>query len=127
MQILKAKETDQRTALFAKAIKSGRDAQAANADVVLPSSYTSDAILMTKGMNDIGYKPGAIIAQSAGFQEQAFLTGVGALADGIFSRSSFAGDATASRPAIAPVNALYKARSGKDMNDNSSREITPGP
>ncbi|MBV9811808.1 MAG: amino acid ABC transporter substrate-binding protein, partial [Acetobacteraceae bacterium] len=37
---------------------------------------------------------------------------------------SFALDATKTRPAIAPVNALYKAANKKDMNDNTSREIT---
>ncbi len=97
--------------------------KAANADVVMPSSYTSDAILMMKGMNDIGYKPPAIMAQSAGFIEQNFLTAVGNLAEGVLSRSSFALDATASRPAIVPVNALYKARNRKDLNDTTSREI----
>jgi len=97
--------------------------KAANADVVMPSSYTSDAILMVKGMHDIGYTPPAIMAQSAGFIEQNFLTAVGPLADGIFSRSSFALDATASRPAIPPVNVLYRARNGKDLNDTTSREI----
>ena len=35
MQILKAKETDQRAALFAKAIKNGQDMQAANRKLLL--------------------------------------------------------------------------------------------
>ncbi|HEY0418234.1 MAG TPA: ABC transporter substrate-binding protein [Acetobacteraceae bacterium] len=98
--------------------------KSANADVLMPSSYTSDAILILRAMNEIGYKPPAVMAQAAGFQEQAFLTGAGALAEGVMSRSSFAVDATKLRPAIAPVNALYKARNNKDMNDNTSREIT---
>ena len=98
--------------------------KSANADVLLPSSYTSDAILIMKSMNDIGYKPKAVMAQAAGFQESAFFAGAGALAEGVMSRSSFALDATKSRPAIAPVNALYKAHNNKDMNDNTSRQIT---
>jgi len=98
--------------------------KAANADVILPSSYTSDAILILKAMAEIGYKPKAIMAQAAGFQEQAFLTGAGDLAEGAMSRSSFALDATKSRPAIAPVNALYKAKNNKDLNDNTSRDVT---
>ncbi len=40
------------------------------------------------------------------------------------SRSSFALDAAKARPAIMPVNALYKAHNNKDMNDNTSREMT---
>lgn len=98
--------------------------KAANADVLLPSSYTSDAILILRAVQEIGYKPRAILAQAAGFQEQAFLTGVGPLAEGVMSRSSFALDAGASRPAIKPVNDLYRARTNKDLNDNSSRQVT---
>jgi branched-chain amino acid transport system substrate-binding protein len=98
--------------------------KAADADVLMPSSYTSDAILIMRAMNEIGYKPKAVMAQAAGFQEQAFLDGAGPLAEGVMSRSSFALDATKTRPAIAPVNALYRAHNNKDLNDNTSREIT---
>lgn len=97
--------------------------KAADADVLMPSSYTSDAILVMRSLSELGYKPRAIMAQAAGFQEQAFLTAAGPLADGIFSRSSFAGDAVSSRPAIAPVMALFRARANKDLNDNTSRQI----
>jgi len=41
----------------------------------------------------------------------------------VFSRSSFAGDAVASRPAIVPVMALFRARANKDLNDNTSRQV----
>jgi branched-chain amino acid transport system substrate-binding protein len=98
--------------------------KSANADVLMPSSYTSDAILILRALNEIGYKPKAILAQAAGFQEQAFLDGAGKLAEGAMSRTSFALDAGKSRPAIAPTNALYRAKNGKDFNDNTSREIT---
>src|SRR5207302_1056452 len=33
--------------------------KAANADVLLPSSYTTDGILLVKTMNELGYKPRA--------------------------------------------------------------------
>jgi branched-chain amino acid transport system substrate-binding protein len=98
--------------------------KAADADVVMPSSYTNDSILLLKGMDEIGYKPKAIMAQAAGFQEQAFLSAVGPLAEGAMSRSSFALDAVKARPAIPTVNALYKAKSGKDLNDNTARQVT---
>ncbi len=39
------------------------------------------------------------------------------------SRSSFALDAVKSRPAIPAVNALFRAKAGKDLNDNTSRQI----
>jgi branched-chain amino acid transport system substrate-binding protein len=82
--------------------------KAANAGLLLPSSYTSDAILIMKAMNEIGYKPKAVIAQAAGFQESAFMQGAGALAEGVMSRSSFALDADKLRPAIPVGDGLYK-------------------
>ena len=96
--------------------------KAANADVVMPSSYTSDAILILRAMNEVGYHP-AILAQAAGFQEQSFITAAGPLAEGAMSRSSFALDADKSRPAIPAVNAMYRAKANKDLNDNTSRQI----
>ena len=98
--------------------------KAANADVVMPTSYTSDAILLMRGMHDVGYTPKAIMAQSAGFAEQAFIDAVGPLVEGVMSRSAFALDAAKARPAIPAVNALFRARSNKDLNDNTGREIT---
>ena len=97
--------------------------KAANPDVVMPSSYTSDAILLMRSLAEIGVKQPTIMAQAAGFQEQAFLTAAGPLAEGVFSRSSFALDATKSRPAIPVVNAAFRAKSGKDLNDNTSRQV----
>jgi branched-chain amino acid transport system substrate-binding protein len=98
--------------------------KAADPDVLMPSSYTSDALSIMRSMNEIGYKPRAVMAQAAGFQEQDFLTGAGTLAEGVLSRSSYAGDAIKVRPAIPAVNALYRAKQNKDLNDNTSREIT---
>ena len=97
--------------------------KAADADVLMPTSYTSDAILLMRSLSELGYKPRVVMAQAAGFQEQAFMTAAGPLAEGVFSRSSFAGDAVASRPAIAPVMALFRARANKDLNDNTSRQV----
>ena len=37
--------------------------KAANADVLMPSSYTTDGILLVKTMAELGYKPNAIVAQ----------------------------------------------------------------
>jgi branched-chain amino acid transport system substrate-binding protein len=71
--------------------------KAADADVLMPSSYTTDALSIMRSMNEIAYKPRAVLAQAAGFQEQDFLKGAGPLAEGVLSRSSFAGDAIKAR------------------------------
>ena len=99
--------------------------KAANADVLMPSQlHQRRASCWCKAMDEIGYKPNAIMAQAAGFPEQAFLDGGRPAAEGVISRSSFALDAVKARPAIPAVNALFKAKSGKDLNDNTSRQLT---
>ncbi|MFE1602428.1 ABC transporter substrate-binding protein [Methylobacterium sp. ID0610] len=95
----------------------------ADADVLMPSSYTTDAILLVKTMADIGYKPKNIVAQDAGFSEKALYDAVGQHLEGVISRGSFSLDLAQKRPSVGKVNALFKARSGKDLNDLTSRQL----
>jgi branched-chain amino acid transport system substrate-binding protein len=94
-----------------------------NPDVILATSYTTDAILLVRTMNELGFKPKGIISQNGGFIEPAFLSAVGPQADGIISRASFVPDLAASRPSLKAANELFKKRSGKDLNDNTAREL----
>ncbi len=96
--------------------------KAANADVVMPSSYTNDSILLVRAMSELGYKPKAIVAQDAGFAEKTFYDAVGDKIPGSITRGSFSLDLAAKRPSIGKVNELFKARSNKDLNDLTSRE-----
>jgi len=98
--------------------------KAANPDVLLPTSYTSDAILFIKTARELDYNPPMILAQDAGFVESDFVAGVGKDSDGVMSRSVFSLDLAAKRPVIGKVNELYRKRSGKDLNDNTSRAFT---
>ncbi|WP_088348472.1 MULTISPECIES: ABC transporter substrate-binding protein [Rhodomicrobium] len=95
-----------------------------DADVLLPSSYTTDAILLVKTMAELGYKPKNIIAQAAGFSEKTVFDTVGDQLVGLISRGSFSLDLAAKRPFITKVNELFKARAGRDLNDNTSRQFT---
>lgn len=97
--------------------------KAANADVLMPSSYTTDAILLVKTMGELGYKPKNIIAQDAGFSEKALYDAVGDKLEGVISRGSFSLDLTARRLMVGKINAMYKEKSGKDFNDYSSRQF----
>lgn len=97
--------------------------KAANADVLMPSSYTTDAILLVKTMGELGYKPKNIVAQNAGFSEKALYDAVGDKLEGVISRGSFSLDLAAKRPMVGTVNDMFKARSGKDFNDFSSRQF----
>ena len=97
--------------------------KAANADVLMPSSYTTDSILLVKTMSELGYKPKAIVAQDAGFAEQSFYNAVGDKIPGSITRASFSLDIAAKRASVGKVNAMFKARSNKDLNDLTSREF----
>ena len=97
--------------------------KSANASVLMPSSYTTDAILLVKTMAELGYKPSAILAQAAGFSDQMLYQAVGSELNGSISRASFSLDLGSKRPSVLAVNTLYKARSGIDLDDNSSRQL----
>jgi branched-chain amino acid transport system substrate-binding protein len=97
--------------------------KAADPDVLLPSSYTTDAILLIKTFSDLGYAPKNILAQAAGFSDKATFDAVGGKLEGLISRTSFALDLQARKPSVGKVNALFKAKAQRDLNDNSSREL----
>lgn len=97
--------------------------KAANADVLMPSSYTTDGILLVKTMAELGYKPNAIVAQDAGFSEKALYDAVGDKLEGVISRGTFSLDLAAKRPMVGKVNAMFKEKSGKDFNDLTSRQF----
>ena len=97
--------------------------KAANADVLMPSSYTTDAILLVKTMAELGYKPKNIVAQDVGFAEKATYDAVGDKLEGVISRGSFSLDLAQKRPMVGLINEMYRAKSGKDFNDYSSRQF----
>ncbi|WP_322517923.1 ABC transporter substrate-binding protein [Rhodopseudomonas palustris] len=97
--------------------------KAADADVLMPSSYTTDGILLIRTMGELGYKAKNIVAQDAGFSEKALYDAVGDKIPGVISRGSFSLDLAAKRPMVGKINDMYKERSGKDFNDYSSRQF----
>ncbi|WP_342363765.1 ABC transporter substrate-binding protein [Terrarubrum flagellatum] len=94
-----------------------------DADVVMPSTYTTDAILMVKTMAELGYKPKNIVAQAAGFSEKVVFDAVGDKLQGLISRASFSLDMATKRPMVKTINDMYKTRAGRDLNDNTSRQV----
>lgn len=97
--------------------------KAANADVLMPSSYTTDAILLEKTMAELGYKPNAIVAQDGGFSEKALYDAVGDKLEGVISRSTFSLDLATKRPMVGKINTMFTEKSGKDFNDLTSRQF----
>ncbi len=91
--------------------------KAANADVLMPSSYTTDGILLVKTMAELGYKPKAIVAQDAGFSEQALYDAVGDKLEGVISRGSFSLD-------LAARSGRWSARSTPCSRQSRARTST---
>src|SRR6516165_2953940 len=92
-----------------------------NPDVVIFISYTSDAILYAKTMKDLSWKPAIMIADDAGFNDPSFVATSGVLAEGLVNRSSFAVGKPGSVSAV--VNAMFKKKTGSDLDDPSSRAM----
>jgi branched-chain amino acid transport system substrate-binding protein len=97
--------------------------KSADPDVLLPSSYVTDAILLMRTMGELGYKARNIIAQASGFSDKSFYDAIGDNAAGIISRASFSLDMAQKRPSVLKVNDMYRARSNRDLNDSTSREL----
>ncbi|QEL22504.1 ABC transporter substrate-binding protein [Bosea sp. F3-2] len=97
--------------------------KSADADVLMPSTYTTDAMQLVKTMAELGYKPKNLVAQASGFSEQVTYDAVGDKLKGAITRASFSLDLAAKRPFIAKVNEMFKARSNRDLNDNTSRQF----
>ncbi|MBL6455781.1 ABC transporter substrate-binding protein [Belnapia sp. T6] len=91
----------------------------AQPDVAIFISYTSDAILYARTMRAQGYRPPILIGDNSGFSDDNFVQTAGDIAQGIINRSAF----DPSRPGSNSfkVNALYKARTGREMDDTTAR------
>jgi len=96
----------------------------ANADVLLPSIYTSDAILLTRTARNLDYNPKAIIAQNAGYTDPRFVADMGKEAEGAITRAPFALDLAVNKPLIPVVNDMFKKLGGRDISDVPSRAFT---
>ena len=102
--------------------------KAANPDVFLPTSYTSDAILFVKTAKNLDYNPKLLVAQNAGWTDPTFLTEMGKDAEGHITRAPFGLDMAAKKPMIRQVNELFKKMkdntSGRDISDVPARVFT---
>jgi branched-chain amino acid transport system substrate-binding protein len=96
-----------------------------NADVMLPSLYTSDAILLTRTARNLDYNPKMIIAQDAGYTDPKFVAESGKEAEGALTRAPFALDLAARKPLVPVINDMFKKVSGgRDLADVSARVFT---
>ena len=99
--------------------------KAKNADVLLPSSYTSDAFLFINTARELDYNPKLLVAQNAGYTDPKFIETMGSKAEGVITRSPFNTDLAKTIPLIGQVNELFKIHSGgRDLSDVPARAFT---
>jgi branched-chain amino acid transport system substrate-binding protein len=92
-----------------------------NPDVAIFISYTSDAILYTKTMKELNWKPAIMIADDAGFNDPSFVKTMSSLVEGLISRSAFASGKRGTVPYI--FNELFKKKADVDLDDVSARAL----
>jgi branched-chain amino acid transport system substrate-binding protein len=90
-------------------------------DVVIMIAYTSDAILYSKTMQALDYKPPMMIADDSGYSDPSFIKSVGKITQGVFNRSSWSVGPPGSPTAI--IADMYKKKSGDEMDDTAAREM----
>lgn len=99
--------------------------KAANADVLMPSSYTSDTFLLLRTAKDLDYNPKLIVAQNAGFTDPTFINTMGRDAEGAITRSPYNADLEGRIPLLAKINTIFKKHSnGRDLSDVPARVFT---
>jgi branched-chain amino acid transport system substrate-binding protein len=90
-----------------------------NPDVAIFVGYTADEILYMKTLRDLDYRPAMIIGDDAGFSDPSFIPAVGDIAQGVLDRSAW--DVGAPDSVTWRINEMYKARTGRDLDDTSGR------
>jgi branched-chain amino acid transport system substrate-binding protein len=90
-------------------------------EVIIFISYTSDAILYMKTLKALDYLPPMIIGDDTGFSDPSFIPAVGDLAQGALNRSAW--DFGKPNSATWHINEMYKAKTGRDLDDTSGRNM----
>jgi branched-chain amino acid transport system substrate-binding protein len=97
--------------------------KAAKPDVIIHAAYVSDAILFTQTMKAMDVAPKVMIGM-AGYLDPNFLNTVGNDGDYFFVRAVYGLDLASSKPMVAEINELYKAKYGHDMSPNAARSFS---
>jgi branched-chain amino acid transport system substrate-binding protein len=93
----------------------------AQPDVIIFISYTADSILYMKTMKSLDYKAPMVLGDDSGFSDPSFIPAVHDVAQGAMNRSAWAIGKPGSP--TAKINEMYKAKTGRDLDDTSARNM----
>ena len=89
--------------------------------MVIFVSYTSDAILYMKTMQNLEYLPPMVIGDDAGFSDPSFLESVADIAQGAINRSAWSAGEPGS--VTYKLNEMFKEKTGRDIDDTTGRAM----
>jgi branched-chain amino acid transport system substrate-binding protein len=98
--------------------------KAAKPDALLPTGYTTDAILTIKTMKELDWMPKIMIGQDAGYLDNAYIEQLGKDALFTASRSGFDYDLGTKRPSVKYVMDLYQRMAGYPMVETAAKTFT---
>lgn len=97
---------------------------AANPDVLLITSYLTDAILWTKTMKEMNFNTKIILSMDVGFVDPGYFTAVGKDADYVINRELFSPDLVDKKPAIKEADEKFFNRTGEHLSGTPGRAYT---
>jgi len=90
-------------------------------DVVIFISYTADSILYIKTMKNLDYRPSMVLGDDSGFSDPSFVPAINDIGQGLMNRSAW--DVGKPGSATYKINEMYKAKTGRDLDDTSGRNL----
>jgi branched-chain amino acid transport system substrate-binding protein len=90
-------------------------------DVVIFISYTADAILYIKTMKNLDYMPPMVLGDNSGFSDPSFVPAIADIGQGLMNRSAW--DVGKPGTTTFKINEMYKAKTGRDLDDTSGRNM----
>ena len=92
-----------------------------NPDIVIFISYTADSILYIKTMKNLDYLPPMVLGDNSGFSDPSFVPAIADIGQGLMNRSAW--DIGKPGSTTSKINDLYKAKTGRDLDDTSGRNM----
>jgi branched-chain amino acid transport system substrate-binding protein len=90
-------------------------------DVVIFISYTADSILYIKTMKNLDYLPPMVLGDDSGFSDPSFVPAIADIGQGLMNRSAW--DVGKPGSTTHKINEMYKAKTGRDLDDTSARNM----
>jgi branched-chain amino acid transport system substrate-binding protein len=92
-----------------------------NPDLVIFISYTADSILYIKTMKNLDYLPQMVLGDDSGFSDPSFVPAIADIGQGLMNRSAW--DIGKAGTTTFKINEMYKAKTGRDLDDTSGRNM----